>query len=188
MIKPLSIDGTWLFQPQLFDDARGTFAAWHQRDVFQEATGRSMPLGQANLSTSRRGAIRGIHFADVPPGQAKYITCASGAVRDVVVDLRVGSPTFGRWEMVDLDDQSRQALFLTEGIGHAVQGLTEEATIVYMCSAGYVAERERAIHPLDPDLGIDWIPGVEPILSAKDTVAPTVAEAQEAGLLPVYQP
>jgi dTDP-4-dehydrorhamnose 3,5-epimerase len=135
---------------------------------------------------SRRGVIRGIHFASVPPGQAKYVTCVSGAVLDVVVDLRVGSPSYGRWEAVRLDDESRRAVFLAEGLGHAFTALSEEATVIYLCSTPYSPGREHGVHPLDPDIGVKWPAGTESVLSAKDAAAPTLADARRAGLLPVY--
>ena len=129
--------------------------------------------------------VRGIHFADVPPGQAKYVTCVSGAVLDVVVDIRVGSPTFGDWEAVRLDDTDRRAVYLAEGLGHGFCALTGGATVAYLCSATYRPGHEHGIHPLDPELGITW-PAGAPALSAKDADAPTLAQARAAGLLPRY--
>jgi dTDP-4-dehydrorhamnose 3,5-epimerase len=108
----------------------------------------------------------------VPPGQAKYVTCVNGAVLDVVVDLRVGSPAFGQWEAVRLDDDSRHAVFLAEGLGHAFMALTDDAP--------------RGVHPLDADLGIAWPEGTPPLLSPKDEEAPSLAEAERSGLLPSY--
>ncbi|MCZ9337371.1 dTDP-4-dehydrorhamnose 3,5-epimerase, partial [Streptomyces sp. TRM76130] len=98
---------------------------------FREATGYDLSLAQANCSVSRRGVLRGVHFSEVPPGQAKYVTCVRGAVLDVVVDLRTGSPGFGRWEAVRLDDDTRHAVFLAEGLGHAFMALSDDATVVY---------------------------------------------------------
>ncbi|MFF4774471.1 dTDP-4-dehydrorhamnose 3,5-epimerase family protein [Microtetraspora fusca] len=184
----LGIDGAWLHTPQIHHDHRGDFLEWFQGDPLRKATGRTMPLAQANCSVSRKGALRGIHFADFPPGQAKYVTCVSGSVYDVVVDIRVGSPTFGRWEGVVLDDVSRRAVYLAEGLGHAFLALTEGAVVVYLCSQPYTPGREHGVHPLDPGIGIAWPGGVEPGLSEKDAAAPTLAEALRAGLLPRYAP
>ena len=137
--------------------------------------------------------IRGIHFADVPPGQAKYVTCVGGAVLDVVVDLRVGSPTFGRWETVLLDDRNRRAMYLAEGLGHAFMALAR-TTIVYLCSTQYAPGREHTIDPLDPTIGIEWPAAArdgsrfEVVLSARDASAPTLTEAQANGMLPIYVP
>lgn len=131
--------------------------------------------------------LRGLHYADVPPGQAKYVTCVRGAVLDVVADIRVGSPTFGQWEAVRLDDDGRRAVFLAEGLGHAFMALTDDATVVYLCSTGYDPRREHTVDALDPALGITWPDGLTPVLSPKDARAPSLAEAQEAGLLPSYE-
>lgn len=109
-----------------------------------------------------------------------------GAILDVVVDLRVGSPTFAQWEAARLDDDSRHALFLAEGPGHAFMAPTDDATVVYPCSTGYAPEREHGVHPLDPDLGIVRPEG-PPLLSPKDAAAPSPAEAQRTGLLPSYE-
>nr|BFE85720.1 hypothetical protein GCM10020093_083210 [Planobispora longispora] len=135
---------------------------------------------------SKRGVLRGVHFADVPPGQAKYVMCVSGAILDVVVDLRTGSPTFGRWEAVRLDDTDRRAVYLAEGLGHAFLALSDQAAVMYACSQPYAPGREHGIHPLDPDLGIDWPLEGEPLLSDKDAAAPSLAEALAVGLLPDY--
>ena len=100
--------------------------------------------------------MRGIHYADVPPSQAKYVTCVRGAVLDVIVDIRVGSPAFGRYDAVRLDDDERAAVYLSEGLGHAFVALTDDATVVYLCSEVYSPTREHGITPPDPDLGIEW--------------------------------
>ena len=124
------MEGAWTLEPKVFHDERGSFHEWFRGAEFREATGYDLALRQANLSVSRWGVVRGVHFADVPPGQAKYVTCVRGAVLDVVVDLRVGSPTFAQWEAVRLDDDTRHAVFVSEGLGHAFMALTDEATVV----------------------------------------------------------
>ncbi|WP_435260244.1 dTDP-4-dehydrorhamnose 3,5-epimerase [Streptomyces sp. 1222.5] len=186
-MRQLGIADAWVLEPRVFPDERGSFHEWYRGAEFREATGYDLKLAQANMSVSARGVLRGIHFADVPPGQAKYVTCVRGAVLDVVVDIRVGSPTYARWEAVRLDDESRRAVFLAEGLGHAFMALTDDAAVVYLCSAGYAPQREHGLHPLDPQLGIAWPEGVEPVLSAKDAEAPTLAEAEQSGLLPTYK-
>ena len=140
----------------------------------------------ANLSVSARGVVRGIHFSDVPPGQAKYVTCVSGAVLDVVVDIRVGSPTYGQWDAMRLDDVDRRAVYVAEGLGHGFCTLSESATVTYLCSSTYRPGHEHGVDPLDPELGIDW-PVTGPVLSTKDAAAPSLAEARAAGLLPQYE-
>ncbi|MFI9255084.1 dTDP-4-dehydrorhamnose 3,5-epimerase [Streptomyces sp. NPDC053069] len=185
-MRQLGIEGAWVLEPQVFPDERGSFHEWFRGADFRETTGYDLDLAQANCSVSRRGVLRGIHFADVPPGQAKYVTCVRGAVLDVVVDIRVGSPTYGQWEAVRLDDGTRRATFLAEGLGHAFMALTDDATVVYLCSTGYAPKREHGVHPLDPALGITWPEGIEPVLSDKDAEAPPLAEAERSGLLPTY--
>jgi len=184
-IRPLSIEGAYEVTPVQHGDDRGTFLEWYRFDRLAEVVGHPLDLRQANLSTSARDVVRGLHFADVPPGQAKYVTCVSGSILDVVVDLRLGSPTFGAWEAVPLDDVERRAVYLAEGLGHGFCSLTEGATVAYLCSATYRPGHEHGVHPLDPALGIDWPAGV-PLLSAKDAAAPTLAGARSAGLLPRY--
>ncbi len=185
-IRPLSIDGAWEMTPRRHGDPRGLFLEWYRFDRLAEATGRRLDLAQANLSVSARGVVRGIHFADVPPGQAKYVTCVRGAVLDVVVDVRVGSPTFGQWESVHLDDVERRALYLSEGLGHGFCALTDDATLTYLCSTTYNPAAARAVHPLDPELGVVW-PAPVPLLSARDDAAPALGEARRRGLLPSYE-
>jgi dTDP-4-dehydrorhamnose 3,5-epimerase len=182
----LDIDGAWVLTPRIHRDGRGSFLEWFGDAEFHEGVGYRMDVAQANCSVSRRGVIRGIHFSDVPPGQAKYVTCASGAIIDVVVDLRVGSHGFGRWQAVQLDDTTRRAIYISEGLGHAFAALTDQATVVYLCSTTYAPGRERGVHPLDPAIGISWPADMEKILSEKDASAPSLAEAQSAGLLPDY--
>ena len=185
-MEPLGIDGTWSYTPRIHPDERGSFLEWFRASDLAAGLGYAMEIAQANCSVSRRGVLRGIHFADVPPGQAKYVSCVRGAILDVMVDVRVGSPTFGRWQAIRLDDEDRQAVLLAEGLGHAFMALTEDATVLYLCSTPYAPGREHGVHPLDPALGIAWPPGLEPVLSGKDAAAPTLAEARAAGILPDY--
>ncbi len=127
-IRPLEIEGAFEITPVLRGDARGTFLEWYRLDRLAADVGHPFRLAQANMSVSAAGVVRGIHFADVPPGQAKYVTCTRGAFLDVVVDIRVGSPTFGRWEAVRLDDVDRRAVYLSEGLGHGVCALSDDST------------------------------------------------------------
>jgi dTDP-4-dehydrorhamnose 3,5-epimerase len=186
-MKPLSIEGAWLYEPSVFPDERGSFHEWFGGSDFRATVGHDLSLAQANCSVSRRGTLRGIHFADVPPSQAKYVKCVRGAVLDAVVDIRVGSPTYGQWELVRLDDETHASVYLSEGLGHAFLALTDDATVVYLCSEGYAPQREHGIHPLDPELGIDWPSDAELLLSDKDAAAPTLADAAAQGLLPRYE-
>jgi dTDP-4-dehydrorhamnose 3,5-epimerase len=182
----LVIDGAWTVSPRIHRDGRGRFLEWFTQAGLRAGAGHGLEVAQANCSVSRRGVVRGIHFSDVPPGQAKYVTCASGAIIDVVVDIRVGSPGFGRWTAVRLDDENHRALYLSEGLGHAFAAVSDQATVLYLCSTPYAPGREHGVNPLDPAIGIDWPADIEPVLSDKDAAAPSLAEAQAAGLLPDY--
>ncbi|MFE2410650.1 dTDP-4-dehydrorhamnose 3,5-epimerase [Kitasatospora sp. NPDC059408] len=184
--RELSIPGAFEVTPQQHGDPRGLFMEWYRFDRLEEVVGHPLRLAQGNLSVSAKDVVRGIHFADVPPGQAKYVSCVRGAVLDVVVDLRVGSPAFGKWEFVRLDDTERKSVYIPEGVGHGFCALTDDATLSYVCSETYNPTGEHAVHPLDPDLGIEW-PADAPQLSARDAAAPTLAEAIASGLLPDYR-
>ncbi|WP_421740927.1 dTDP-4-dehydrorhamnose 3,5-epimerase [Cellulomonas sp.] len=189
-VRELTVPGALEITPKQFPDDRGVFLEWFSGDAFAQATGHRLALAQANCSVSSAGVLRGVHFADVPPGQGKYVTCARGAVLDVVVDIRVGSPTFGQWDSVLLDDVDRRAIYIPEGLGHAFMALEDQSTVLYLCSAPYAPGREHGIHPLDPAVGIDWPTQARdgrpltPLLSPKDDEAPSLAEALSAGLLP----
>lgn len=184
-IRELKIPDSYEITPRQFDDDRGTFLEWYRFDTLAEATGRSVDLAQSNTSVSRRGSVRGIHFAELPPSQAKYVTTTHGAVLDYVIDIRVGSPTFGEWDSVLLDDRERKAVFLSEGLGHCFVALTEGATVSYLVTEIYRPEREHGINPLDREIGLVFPDeaGV-PLLSPKDTDAPGLSEAAALGLLP----
>ena len=182
----LAVGGAWVFEPRVFADARGRFVAPYQGDAFREALGFDLAVAQVNQSVSARGVIRGVHFADVPTGQAKYVYCTRGAVLDVIVDLRVGSPTHLVVETVELDAASARAVYLSEGLGHAFVALEDDTATAYLCSTGYRPGAEHGVHPLDPELDLPWPAGLAPILSEKDVAAPTLAELRAADLLPRF--
>jgi dTDP-4-dehydrorhamnose 3,5-epimerase len=184
-IRPLGIEGAYEITPAQHSDPRGVFLELYRHDVFEAETGVRLKLAQANISVSMAGVVRAIHFADVPPGQAKYATCTHGSILDVVVDLRVGSPTFGQWASVLLDDVDRRAIYIAEGLGHGFCALSDGATLNYLCSETYAPAREHTVHALDPDIGIRW-PVERPLLSERDAAAPTLAQALERKLLPDY--
>ncbi len=185
-ISPLALPGAFVVTPRQHGDPRGVFLESFRGDLLAEHLGHRPDVVQTNLSVSSRGTVRGVHFADVPPGQAKYVTAVAGTLLDVVVDLRVGSPTFGQWDSVLLDTTDRRAVYLAEGLGHALCSLVDGATAMYLCTATYSPGREHGVHPLDPDLGIDW-PVEAPLLSDRDAAAPSLAEARAAGLLPTWE-
>jgi dTDP-4-dehydrorhamnose 3,5-epimerase len=189
-VRELKTPGAWEFTPRQFPDPRGVFLEWFKGSVVESAVGHRLGLAQANHSVSSKGTLRGVHFADVPPGQAKYVYCTRGAVLDVIVDIRVGSPTFGVCDAVRLDDEDRRGVYLSEGLGHAFMALTDEANVTYLCSEPYNPTGEHGIHPLDPDLDLPalagWPTDIEPLLSDKDAAAPTLGQAEQQGLLPSY--
>jgi dTDP-4-dehydrorhamnose 3,5-epimerase len=193
-LTPMAIAGAWTFTPRQFHDNRGTFLEWFRQDLLEAELGHALDLRQANCSVSAAGVLRGIHFADVPPGQAKYVACTVGAVLDVVVDVRRGSPTFGQWDSVVLDDVDRRAVYVSEGLGHAFMSLADGSSVMYLCSSEYAPAHEHGIQPFDRDLAIMWPSidlrgqGLTVQTSPKDADAPTLAEAERLGLLPEYQP
>jgi dTDP-4-dehydrorhamnose 3,5-epimerase len=192
-IRELDIAGALEILPVVHGDARGSFHEWFRAEEFEDAVGHRLDLRQANCSVSSAGTLRGIHFAELPPSQAKYVTCLSGAVLDVVVDIRVGSPTYGKWDSVLLDDADRRCVYLGEGLGHAFLALADRSVVSYLCSAPYAPGREHGIHPLDPAIGIAWPRAgrdgrpLDLLLSEKDAQAPSLADAEAAGLLASYE-
>ncbi len=183
-IRQLAVPDAYAIDLVSHGDARGRFTEWYRADLLAEVAGSALPLAQANHSVSARGVLRGVHFALVPPGQAKYVYCPAGRVLDVVVDVRVGSPTFGVSDSVLLEADRPRAVFLAEGLGHAFLSLEDRSSVTYLVSSGYSPGREFGVSPLDPDLDLPWPADVEFVLSDKDLGAPTLAEAREQGLLP----
>jgi dTDP-4-dehydrorhamnose 3,5-epimerase len=187
--RELAVPGAWEITPQLHADSRGVFFEWFTDPEFTAFAGHRFDLAQANCSVSSAGVLRGLHFAQLPPSQAKYVTCLHGAVYDVVVDIRVGSPSYGRWDSVLLDDRDRRSVYISEGLAHGFVALQDDSTVLYLCSATYDPAREHTIHATDPALGIRWPPtaaGDALTLSARDDDAPTLDEVRAAGLLPAW--
>ncbi|MFC5141805.1 dTDP-4-dehydrorhamnose 3,5-epimerase family protein [Actinomycetospora rhizophila] len=188
--EEMAVPGAWRFTPPVFPDARGVFAAPFQGRHLRAAVGHDLAVAQANTSVSRRGVLRGVHYADVPPGQAKYVHCVAGAVLDVVVDLRVGSATYGRWDAVRLDPTTMSAVYLAEGLGHAFLALEDGTVTSYLCSTPYDPAAEHGVDPLDPVLDLPWeqyLAREDLVLSDKDRTAPTLAQARAAGALPTAE-
>jgi dTDP-4-dehydrorhamnose 3,5-epimerase len=186
-IRELGIPDAYEITPRQFADERGVFLEFYRFDRLEETIGHSLDLRQGNTSVSKKGVVRGIHFAQIAPSQAKYVTAMHGAVLDYVIDIRVGSPTFGQWETVLLDDEKRNAVYLAEGIGHAFVSLTEGAVVSYLVNAVFNPEREKGIDPLDEEIGLRFPEEAgELILSPKDTDAPGLSAARELGILPTW--
>ena len=186
-IRELSIPDAYEITPVQHADDRGLFFEFYRFDRLEEAVGHSLDLKQGNTSVSRRGSVRGIHFADIPPSQAKFVMAPRGAVLDFVIDIRVGSPTFGAWDSVLLDDTDRRAIYVAEGLGHCFVALTDDATVSYLVTDVYNPGREHGINPLDGDIALEFpVPAEELLLSPKDTDAPGLLQAKESGLLPTW--
>jgi NDP-hexose 3,5-(Or5-) epimerase len=185
-ITEMAIANAYRLTPDVHRDRRGMFFEAYRADLLSEAIGYPFVAGQGNHSVSRRNTVRGIHGTSIPPAQAKLVTCVHGAVLDVVVDLRIGSPTFGAFETTVQEAGSGVAVYLADGLGHAFQALTEGAAMSYVCSTGYVPGTMLVINPLDPDIGIPWELAEPPTISDKDASAPGLAAAEAAGMLPTY--
>jgi dTDP-4-dehydrorhamnose 3,5-epimerase len=170
---PTRLDGLVLLAPRVFGDERGFFVETWRADAWAEH-GVPTAFVQDNHSRSRRGTVRGIHF-QTHPGQGKLVRCARGRVLDVVVDLRRGSPTFGEWESVVLDDESHHQLWIPVGFGHGFCVLSETADFAYKCTSAYDPATERGFRFDDPGVGIEW-PDVELVFSERDRGAPALAE------------
>jgi dTDP-4-dehydrorhamnose 3,5-epimerase len=188
--QPMGIHGAFVFTPVRHGDSRGHFQESFKLSSLDKELGLGFEVKQVNQSTSAKGVIRGIHFADTPPGQAKYVSCLKGAIWDVVVDLRTESPTFGKWEGVEVSADNGKAVLIAEGLGHGFLSLQEGSVVTYLCSEEYSPEIERQINPLDKELAIDFSGvgskfGVEEfLLSDQDKKAEGFKEALQSGLLP----
>lgn len=188
-VRELKIPGAWEITPTVHGDSRGHFFEWLTDKGFRSFAGHRLDVRQANCSVSAAGVLRGLHYAQVPPSQAKYVTCVRGSVFDVVVDIREGSPTFGQWDSVLLDDSDHRTIYLSEGLGHGFLALQDNSTVMYLCSAEYNPQREHTICATDPALAIDWplVDGAAPNLSDRDAAAPSFEEARASGLLPTWE-
>lgn len=176
-ITPLPLKGAWLFTPRVFEDERGSFHECFRTEQFTDHMGYPFDVAQANLSRSTQGVIRGVHVAEVPPGQAKFVTCVAGSVRDVLVDLRKGSPTFGKHVVIELSEENNAGVFIPLGVGHGFTATSERATLNYQVTEAYDPEREFEINPFDATLDIDWgIDLEQAVVSEKDSKAPSLEE------------
>jgi dTDP-4-dehydrorhamnose 3,5-epimerase len=173
---PTKLDGVVLIEPQVHGDSRGFMLESFSRDAWAEL-GVGVEFVQHNHSRSSQGTLRGIHF-QTEPGQAKLVRCPRGAILDVAVDLRRGSPTYGQWEAHVLDDERHHQLFVPVGFGHGFAVLSEVADVTYLVSSLYDPLTEAGIAWDDPEVGVDW--QVEnPLLSERDKGAPKLSEIAE---------
>jgi dTDP-4-dehydrorhamnose 3,5-epimerase len=182
---PLGIEGAWLAESPIWKDDRGFFYEWFKSEEVKTATGQDFGIEQANISLSSAGTLRGIHYSIAPRGQAKWITCVSGSIQDVIVDICPNSKTFGRWVDVELKGDSGKAVFISEGLGHGFLALEDNTIVAYLVSSPFSPTDEYEINPLDKKIGIKW--GIEISnlkISGKDKAAPTLAERLVEGKLP----
>lgn len=175
-IISLSLPGAYIYAPKVFADSRGKFFEWFQFDVLKNELGNKFDVAQANCSVSEKNVIRGIHLALTPPGQAKFVTCFSGSVFDVLIDLRRNSDTFMKWESVILDSRDPKAIYIPSGFGHAFMSLEPNTTFVYLCDQKYNPKNEITINPFDKEISIEWPTSSSVILSERDKVAPDLPE------------
>ncbi|HVV68957.1 MAG TPA: dTDP-4-dehydrorhamnose 3,5-epimerase [Gammaproteobacteria bacterium] len=169
----MKLPGLLLIEPQVFKDPRGFFLETHNLRNYL-AKGISTSFVQDNISRSVKGVLRGLHYQLEHP-QAKLVSVIRGAVLDVVVDIRRGSPTFGQWQGVELSDENHLQLFIPEGFAHGFSVLSEEVDFLYKCSDYYHPESEFGIRWDDPNINISW-QNSEPILSQKDKAYPLLSE------------
>jgi dTDP-4-dehydrorhamnose 3,5-epimerase len=170
------LDGPVLIQPTAYPDSRGFFQETYRRDTYA-TLGVDAEFVQDNHSRSVRGVVRGMHF-QVGDGQAKLVRCARGSIFDVVVDIRRGSPTFGEWEGVALDDERLLQLYVPIGFAHGFCVTSEVADVAYKCSSYYDGEIERGFRFDDPDVGVEWPSGLELLPSERDVSAPLLREVE----------
>jgi dTDP-4-dehydrorhamnose 3,5-epimerase len=186
---PLKIEGSWVFTPVKFPDERGSFHEVFKLPLLAETLGFGFEVKQVNQSVSKAGVVRGIHWADVPPGQAKYVFCSKGSMWDLVVDIRVGSPTFGQFDGEILSAENGTCVLIREGLGHVFLSLEDDTVVNYLCSEPFSPKTEHGINPLDPDLGIPfgsiWDKS-EFEVSEKDLNSMSFREMQNRGALPTF--
>lgn len=171
VIRDVKVQGAYIIEPQVFGDYRGYFMETYSQHVFSEL-GLIDSFVQDNESfTAKKGTLRGIHFQNDPMSQCKVVRVTRGAVKDLVIDLRRGSPTYLKWQLVELSADNKQMLYLPKGCGHGFLTLTDDVQFCYKVNAPYSKEHDRSVRFDDPDLGVDW--GISaPILSEKDMRAP----------------
>ena len=182
IVEPTDLPGVLLIKPKVFRDDRGQFLESWRASPYADHGMHGFV--QDNISVSRRGVIRGLHFQH-PQGQGKLVSAVSGRIFDVAVDARVGSPHFGKWIGLELDDASRWQLYIPAGFAHGFQALTDDAIFSYKCTDYYAPGSERTIRWDDPTVNVSW-PILDAILTSRDAAAPTLAEIPK-DLLPSFK-
>jgi dTDP-4-dehydrorhamnose 3,5-epimerase len=184
-LRELDIAGLYVAESRVFGDDRGFFREWFKLTDF-EAAGLTFSTEQSNLSMSLRNVVRGLHYSSAPRGQAKVVTCVYGNLDDVIVDVRVGSPTFGRVVSVSLAADQGTTVVLPAGVAHGFCVTSETAALAYLLSSPFDAPNELEINPMDPEINVPWALTGEAILSEKDAAAPSLAQRHAAGELPSF--
>jgi len=181
----MPIPGLFVLESPVWSDERGFFREWYKREDL-EASGVNFPIHQANLSMSKRGVVRGMHYSVAPEGQAKLVTCAYGELDDVIVDVRVGSPTFGRFEIVHLAASEERSVLLPAGAAHGFCVTSEIGILSYLLSSPFNAAMELEINPFDETLNVPWPLSGEATVSEKDAAAASLTERLAAKELPIF--
>jgi dTDP-4-dehydrorhamnose 3,5-epimerase len=172
-LEELEIKGAWIARSPIHKDERGIFREWFKSSDVVGRMNRDFKVAQANISVSNKGVVRGIHFSTAKEGQGKWVTCVSGTIWDVVVDIRPNSPTFKKWVGIELKSDSGEAIFLSEGLGHGFISLEDNSIIAYLLTSEFSVLDEFGVNPFDEDLGINW-PLKATTLSPKDSNLPTL--------------
>jgi dTDP-4-dehydrorhamnose 3,5-epimerase len=184
-LTPLGIEGVWLAESPVWSDDRGFFREWFKSEDIKNEIGRDFGIEQANISLSSRGTLRGIHYSIAPRGQAKWITCVAGSIKDVIVDIRPDSKSFGRWIEVELRGDSGKAVLISEGLGHGFLALKDNTAVAYLVSTPFSPTHEYEINPLDEKIAINWGMEISELkISDKDMNAPTLSVRLNQNLLP----
>lgn len=183
----MAVPDAFHITPHKHGDVRGNFYESFRHDKLAAEIGRPVPVVQVNYSVSRRSTLRGLHGTLLPPGQAKVVCVVRGAVLDIVVDLRIGSPTFGVHEANRMTAESGDTVFVAEGLVHGFLALTDDTCVSYLCSTEFVPGTQIDIDPFDAELDLPWKLSETPLMSHKDSAAVSVATARKAGWLPSYE-
>lgn len=184
--KELSIKGSWEITLDQFEDNRGTFTETFKLNTLENILERSFEVKQSNTSVSKSGTIRGIHFAQKPPSQAKYVKCQHGSITDFIIDIRIGSPTFAKHVSVELNGKDSKAVFIEEGLAHAFIAKEDGTVVTYLVNQYFNPANEKSINPMDKDLGINW-GNLNYLISDKDKNAQMLKEMIKLNLLPIYE-
>jgi dTDP-4-dehydrorhamnose 3,5-epimerase len=185
-VRELEIQGAYVLESPVWADERGYFREWFKRADL-DAVGAAFPIQQANLSMSKRNVVRGLHYSLAPEGQAKIVTCAYGELDDVLVDIRVGSPTYGLVEVVHLSASEERSVVLPAGLAHGFCVTSDIGALTYLLSSPFNADMELEINPFDKVLNVPWALSGEAIVSPKDEQAPTMMERLWSGKLPPFR-